>query len=95
MAPSLDAPVCRVATFDSVWQSHRGGPPPGPPFATAGAGGVDLMAGERGVTVWRPQPPMGYGILGHVLASGAQRNRAPLAPILLIFFAQRFVRGLH
>lgn len=38
--------------------------------ASLGQGGVDPMAQERGVTVWRPQVPFGYVSLGDVLTPG-------------------------
>lgn len=69
--PAADAPLARCNTFESVWSSHQASADKsGPPYATAGAGGVDGMAADRGVTVWCPQPPNGYAITGHVLAAG-------------------------
>lgn len=67
--PAADQPLARCDRFESVWFS-RASSKQGPPYATAGAGGVDFMASERGVTVWCPQAPHGYGITGHVLAAG-------------------------
>lgn len=44
-------------------------------YATAGAGGVAIMGSDKGVTVWRPQPPVGYAVLGDVLSAGEYHGR--------------------
>lgn len=75
-APAPDQPLCRCDRFERVWGSHAssrgsGGGGGGGTTLELGVGGVDAMAGERGVTVWRPQAPLGYARLGDVLAQGA------------------------
>lgn len=70
--PPASQPLARVDKFVYMWSSHGAaeGCGVGPPYATAGAGGVDVIGSDKGVTVWRPQPPMGYALLGDVLAAG-------------------------
>lgn len=72
--PPASQPLTRVDKFLYLWSSH--GPAEGcgvgPPYATAGAGGVDVIGSDKGVTVWRPQPPMGYALVGDVLSAGRQ-----------------------
>ncbi len=79
-APAPDQPLCRCDRFERVWGSHAGSRGSGGGGGTTlelGVGGVDAMAGERGVTVWRPQPPLGYTRLGDVLAQGAECQECP------------------
>lgn len=73
--PPATQPLARVDKFVYMWSSHGAaeGCGVGPPYATAGAGGVDVIGSDKGVTVWRPQPPMGYALLGDVLAAGRHR----------------------
>jgi vacuolar protein sorting-associated protein 13A/C len=70
--PAATEPLTRVDRFGCMWSSH--GPlegwNSGQPYATAGAGGVDVVGSDKGVTIWRPQPPMGYAIVGDVLSAG-------------------------
>jgi vacuolar protein sorting-associated protein 13A/C len=70
--PPATQPLARVDKFVYMWSSHGAaeGCGVGPPYATAGAGGVDVIGSGKGLTVWRPQPPMGYALLGDVLAAG-------------------------
>lgn len=71
--PPPDQPLARVDRFACLWSSHgpaEGAGAAGPPYATAGAGGVAVISSDKGVTVWRPQPPVGYAIVGDVLAAG-------------------------
>lgn len=70
--PPASQPIARVDKFVHIWSSHGAaeGCGVGPPYATAGAGGVDVIGSDKGVTVWRPQPPMGYALLGDVLSAG-------------------------
>lgn len=70
--PPASQPLTRVDKFVYLWSSHGAaeGCGVGPPYATAGAGGVDVIGSDKGVTVWRPQPPMGYALLGDVLSAG-------------------------
>lgn len=73
MVPPATAPVVRCSSYERLWSSYCPGPAAAAisgPWPTAGAGGVDVMAAAKGVTVWRPQPPMGYAILGDVLTAG-------------------------
>lgn len=56
-----------------------------PPRATAsssGAGGLDPVAHLRGVSLWRPQAPQGYAILGDVAVPGA--GAQPTAPVAVM-----------
>ena len=58
----------RCARFERVWSSAA--------EAADGAGGAvetDAVAGERGVTVWRPQAPAGYAPLGDCITAGARQ----------------------
>lgn len=70
--PPASQPLARVDKFVHIWSSHGAaeGCGVGPPYATAGAGGVDVIGSDKGVTVWRPQPPMGYALMGDVLSAG-------------------------
>lgn len=70
--PPASQPLARVDKFVYMWSSHGAaeGCGVGPPYATAGAGGVDVIGSDKGVTVWRPQPPIGYALLGDVLSAG-------------------------
>ena len=74
--PPASQPLARVDKFVYLWSSH--GPAEGcgvgPPYAMAGAGGVDVIGSDKGVTVWRPQPPMGYALMGDVLSAGNMCN---------------------
>lgn len=61
-------PLVRCARFERVWSSAA--------EAADGAGGIivtDPVAGERGVTVWRPQAPSGYVALGDCITAGARQ----------------------
>jgi vacuolar protein sorting-associated protein 13A/C len=74
-APPADQPLARVTRFACLWSSHgpAEGGGAGPPYAiagVAGAGGVAVIGSDKGVTVWRPQPPMGYALVGDVLSAG-------------------------
>jgi hypothetical protein len=74
--PPADQPLVRVDCFGCLWSSHSlpdCAGTAGLSYATAGAGGVDVVGSDKGVTVWRPQPPVGYAILGDVLSSGGWR----------------------
>lgn len=70
--PPADQPLARVTRFACLWSSHgpAEGAGAGPPYATAGAGGVAVIGSDKGITVWRPQPPVGYAAVGDVLAPG-------------------------
>jgi hypothetical protein len=71
--PPADQPLVRVDRFGCLWSSHSlpdCAGTAGASYATAGAGGVDVVGSDKGVTLWRPQPPVGYAILGDVLSSG-------------------------
>jgi len=71
VVPPADQPLARCGTYELLWSSHSvGSGTGGPPYATAGAGGVDTMSAEKGVSIWRPQPPTGYAIVGDVITSG-------------------------
>ena len=72
VVPAVTQPLLRVNCFECMWSSYSwGGGGLAGPFATAGAGGVDVMSGAKGVTLWRPKPPLGYVITGDVLTAGA------------------------
>jgi vacuolar protein sorting-associated protein 13A/C len=78
--PPADQPLVRVDRFGCLWSSHSLPDCPGTAgasYATAGAGGVDVVGSDKGVTLWRPQPPVGYAILGDVLSSGGWVQRMP------------------
>ncbi|MEW5298732.1 MAG: hypothetical protein WDW36_001820 [Sanguina aurantia] len=47
--------------------------------AAAGKHGVDALAAERGVTVWRPTAPSGYVILGDVVTAGSAQPQSQVA----------------
>ena len=69
--PAPDQPLKRVDRFSRLWCSHKATlDGPCGSYSAAGAGGVDCVASDKGVTVWRPQPPVGYAILGDVLSAG-------------------------
>lgn len=91
--PPATQPLARVDKFVYMWSSHGAaeGCGVGPPYATAGAGGVDVIGSDKGVTVWRPQPPMGYALLGDVLAAGRHR----LVCVLGLWTAISAVQGVH
>lgn len=70
IVPSATQPLARCNQFEKLWASHEHAAQ-GPPYARAGAGGVDVLGSDKGVTLWRPQPPMGYAVCGDVLTAGA------------------------
>jgi vacuolar protein sorting-associated protein 13A/C len=75
VVPNANQPLVRLDKFEKLWSSYQAGDTgQGPPYPTAGAGGVDVMSGDKGVTVWRPQPPMGYAITGHIITAGGWRG---------------------
>jgi hypothetical protein len=82
--PPTDQPLVRVDRFGCLWSSHSlpecAGAAGGLSYATAGAGGVDVVGSDKGVTVWRPQPPVGYAILGDVLSSGGHAAQTIVQP---------------
>jgi hypothetical protein len=81
----------RLDKFEKLWSSYQVGEHgQGPPYPTAGAGGVDVMSGDKGVTVWRPQPPMGYAIAGHIITAGVWQPDGTTAadPVLCLLGAQ-------
>lgn len=56
---------------------------------SVGMGGVDPLAGQRGMALWRPQPPQGYAILGDVPVAGA--GAKPAATVAVIAINSGFV----
>jgi hypothetical protein len=73
VVPAVTQPLLRVNCFECMWSSYSwGGGGLTGPFPTAGAGGVDVMSGAKGVTLWRPKPPLGYAITGDVLTAGGE-----------------------
>lgn len=68
--PPANQPLTRVDKFSYLWCSHDASGAPTATYSAAGAGGVDLLGCDKGVTVWRPQPPTGYAIVGDVLSAG-------------------------
>ena len=49
---------------------------------------TDVLAGSRGLTFWRPQPPVGYAVLGDCVTAGTAHQPAfqvcPVEPQLLV-----------
>lgn len=97
--PPADKPLVRCDMFEKLWCSHPAESSSGPPYPTAGAGGVDVMSSEKGVTVWRPQAPMGYGIVGDVITAGRHTQLLLLRmkrPVLLsVLNAVWKIRHIH
>ncbi|KIY91741.1 hypothetical protein MNEG_16223, partial [Monoraphidium neglectum] len=91
VVPPPDQPLARCHTFELVWSSRGlgGGGGAAPPFATAGAGGVDTMSSEKGVSIWRPQAPTGYAIAGDIVTPGVAH---PNHQVVAIAINSGFVR---
>ncbi|GFR52308.1 hypothetical protein Agub_g14845, partial [Astrephomene gubernaculifera] len=70
-APPPDQPLARCNRFQRLWSSYR---PRGASVAglELGVGGIDTLAEDRGLSLWRPQPQPGYISLGDVLVSGSR-----------------------
>eukprot|EP00798_Chlamydomonas_sp_ICE-L_P025166 gene25166-10797_t len=69
--PPQDQPLSRCSKFEQLWSSAQSESSFG--YATLGQGGVESMAEFRGVTLWRPQPPSGYIILGDMPVAGSNQ----------------------
>lgn len=74
--PATSQPLSRVDKFSFLWCSHEAADTSSTSYAAAGAGGVDLLGSDKGVTAWRPQPPTGYAIVGDVLSAGGLLEHA-------------------
>ena len=57
--------MARCTSFNAVWSSVASEGP-----ALARALDALLVGSDAGVTFWRPQPPIGYGVLGDCATSG-------------------------
>ncbi|KAK9834254.1 hypothetical protein WJX81_000411 [Elliptochloris bilobata] len=78
MQPPSDKPLVRCARFERVWSNAA--------EAADGASAAvetDAVAGERGVTVWRPQAPAGYVALGDCITAGAQQPSFQVVAVAL------------
>uniref|UniRef100_A0A061S6X7 A96521 protein n=1 Tax=Tetraselmis sp. GSL018 TaxID=582737 RepID=A0A061S6X7_9CHLO len=71
--PPADRPLGTAVSYTKVWPPDSPGDASMPPFGCPRA--VDLFAAERGMTVWRPKVPSGYGSLGDVMTRGAELPR--------------------
>ena len=58
-------PLARTTTFVQIWSNH--------PPAVGPAGTImdtNILSPERGLTFWRPKPPIGYASLGDCVTTG-------------------------
>ncbi len=58
-------PLARTTTFVQIWSNH--------PPAVGPAGAImdtNILSSERGLTFWRPKPPIGYASLGDCVTTG-------------------------
>ena len=72
IVPPVNQPLTRCGRFEWLWSSHDSSA--AVVYSTAGAGGVDVMGSDKGITFWRPQVPMGYASVGDVLTAGRCRE---------------------
>ncbi|KAK9908805.1 hypothetical protein WJX75_003140 [Coccomyxa subellipsoidea] len=66
--PAPDKPLARCTRFLQLWSNH--------PEKSGPAGAVmdtSVLAAERGLTFWRPQPPIGYASLGDCVTTGTMQ----------------------
>lgn len=58
--------MAKCTRFSQIWSNR-------PTYATSAEASCDahVLGGERGVTIWRPQPPLGYAILGDCITAGS------------------------
>lgn len=64
----LYRPLARTATFTQIWSNH---------LQAVGPAGAILetnpLGFERGLTFWRPRPPIGYAALGDCVTTGTMQ----------------------
>ena len=61
-------PLARTTTFMQIWSNH--------PQAVGPAGAIletNPLGFERGLTFWRPRPPIGYAALGDCVTTGTMQ----------------------
>ena len=59
----------RQCSVRKVWSTA-----PQPQTGTLALLDTDVLAGRRGLTFWRPQPPVGYAVLGDCVTAGTSQQ---------------------
>lgn len=77
---SLRRPLARTTTFVQVWSNH--------PQAAGPAGAImdtAVLGTERGLTFWRPRPPIGYAALGDCVTTGTMQPTFQVSNMLYLY----------
>ena len=85
-------PLARTTTFMQIWSNH--------PQAVGPAGAIletNPLGFERGLTFWRPRPPIGYAALGDCVTTGTmqptyQVQRYSSRPHIQLFVLPQLLR---
>ncbi|GMH39652.1 hypothetical protein BSKO_07550 [Bryopsis sp. KO-2023] len=79
--PSASQPVAKVSTFRMIWSSQDASLDESVATRFDSSEGLDRDKGY--ITLWRPQPPAGYGILGDVITCGQKQCRQQVSTVAL------------